>query len=161
MNATERKRLLDSYKSAHARLIYTLASLPKEMWQYKPEPAEWSIHEIILHLADSEANLYIRARRFIAEPGSKVLAFDHDRWTSTLDYHKQSPEVALGLFQCLRELTYGLLKDQPDKIWGNTIEHSEYGIMTLDQWLVRADKHANDHIKQINGNYELWLKRKQ
>jgi len=30
----------------------------------------------LLHLADAEANLYVRARRIIAEPGSKVLAFD-------------------------------------------------------------------------------------
>ena len=63
--------------------------MPEKMWQYKPGPAEWSIHEVLVHLADSEANLYVRARRFIAEPGSKVLSFDNDLWAKALDYHKQ------------------------------------------------------------------------
>ena len=35
-------------------------------------PDRWSIHEIILHLADSEATCYVRCRHFIAEPGSSV-----------------------------------------------------------------------------------------
>jgi hypothetical protein len=159
MSLKDRKLLLESYGSAYARLTQALRSIPEEMWQYKPEPAEWSIHEIILHLTDSEANLYVRARRFIAEPGSKVLAFDHDRWTGALDYHKQNAGAALQLFRYLREPTYELLRDQPENVWSNTVEHSEFGVMTLDQWLERADKHANDHIKQIQHNSELWLNR--
>ena len=159
MEPLKRKQLLESYASAHARLSHALSFIPKDVWLYKPPPAEWSIHEIILHLADSEAHLYIRARRFIAEPGSKVLAFDHDKWTARLGYHKQSAETALELFRCLRDLTHGLLEGIPGEAWINTVEHSEYGVMTLDQWLERADKHANDHIGQIKQNYELWLKR--
>jgi hypothetical protein len=159
MSSKDRRLLLESYGSAYARLKQVLESIPGEMWQYKPAPAEWSIHEVILHLADSEANLYVRARRFIAEPGSKVLAFDHDRWTSTLNYHRQNAGAALQLFRYLRELTYDLLKDQPENVWVNTVEHSEYGVMTLDQWLERADKHANDHIHQIEHNFTIWLNR--
>jgi uncharacterized damage-inducible protein DinB len=158
MNWSERKPLLESYESAYKRLNQTLATIPEEALHYKPEPSEWSIQEIVLHLADSEANLYVRARRIIAEPGSKVLAFDHDRWTKTLGYHKQSFKAALELFRYLRELTYELLSDQPEKVWKNTVEHSEYGVMTLDQWLERADKHANEHIGQIKANFTDWLK---
>jgi hypothetical protein len=159
MSSTDRKRLLKFYGSAYARLKQALEAIPGEIWQYRPEPEGWSIHEVILHLADSEANLYVRARRFIAEPGSKVLAFNHDRWTSTLNYHEQNTGAALQLFRYLRELTYDLLKDQPENVWKNTVEHSEYGVMTLDQWLERADKHANDHIKQIQHNFTVWLNR--
>ena len=155
MNPAERKLLLKSYGSAHSRLLKTLKTLPKAAWRYKPEPGEWSIHEVLLHLADAEANLYVRARRIIAEPGSKVLAFDHDLWAGRLSYDKQNAETALELFKCLRELTYDLLKDQPGEIWNNSVEHSQFGIMTLDQWLERADKHANDHITQIEKNYKL------
>jgi hypothetical protein len=159
MSAADRKLLLESYGSSYMRLKQTLELIPRDMWQYKPKPAEWSIHEIILHLADSEANLYVRARRFIAEPGSKVLAFDHDRWTGSLNYHEQNPETALQLFRYLRELTYELLVLQPENVWDNTVEHSEFGVMTLDEWLERAAKHSDDHIKQIKHNFELWLSR--
>jgi hypothetical protein len=33
-----------------------LRDFPKEMWQWKPAPDKWSIHEVIMHIADSEAN---------------------------------------------------------------------------------------------------------
>jgi hypothetical protein len=160
MNSTERKRMLESYAAAHARLTQELSKIPREAWQYRPAPSEWNIHEVILHLADSEANLYVRARRFIAEPGSKVLAFDHDRWTAALDYHRQDAAAALELFKFLRVLTFQLLRMQPESVWGNTVEHSQYGVMTLDQWLERADKHANDHIGQIKNNFSAWKKAK-
>ena len=158
MNWSERKSLLESYESAYKRLNQALATIPEEALHYKPAPSDWSIHEIMLHLTDSEANLYVRARRFIAEPGSRVLAFDHDRWTKMLDYHNQSFKAALQLFRYLRELTYELLINQPENLWQNTVEHSEFGIMTLDQWLERADKHANDHIAQIKANFRDWQK---
>ena len=158
MTPAERKRLLKSYGSAHSRLLKTLKPFPKAAWRYKPEPGEWNIHEILIHLADAEANLYVRARRLIAEPGSQVLAFDHDLWARRLSYDKQNAEDALELFRYLRQLTYDLLKDQPGEIWKNTVEHSQVGVMTLDQWLERADKHANDHITQIENNYKLWSK---
>ncbi len=159
MNASERSKVLESYGAAHGELVKELKRIPGEAWQYRPAPGEWSIHEVILHLADAEANLYVRARRFIAEPGSKVLAFDHDRWTEKLDYHRQDAEAALELFKYLRVLTYELLKLQPESVWSNTVEHSQYGVMTLDEWLVRADKHEKDHLGQIKNNYEAWKSR--
>jgi len=39
------------------------------MWQYRPAPDRWTIHEIVVHIADSEANSYIRCRRCLAEKG--------------------------------------------------------------------------------------------
>ena len=159
MNTAERERLLDSFKSAHGRLLAELKRMPEEAWRYRPAPGEWSTHEVILHLADSEANLYVRARRIIAEPGSKVLAFDHDAWTAKLDYHRQDTAAALALFKYLRVLTYNLLKMQPESVWNNTVEHSQYGVMTLDQWLERAAKHSDDHLSQIKNNFAAWQAR--
>ena len=46
-----------------------MKQFPKEMWDFKSELNPWSIHNIIVHITDSEANSYIRCRRFIAEPG--------------------------------------------------------------------------------------------
>ena len=39
-----------------------LTQFPREMRQWKPAPDQWSIHEVIVHLADSEANGYARCR---------------------------------------------------------------------------------------------------
>jgi len=70
------------------------------MWQYKPGPDRWSIHEIIVHLADSEANSYIRCRRFIAERGSRVMGYDENRWGNSLNYHGRSLKTLSSCSGC-------------------------------------------------------------
>ena len=43
-----------------------VAETPREMWQFRPAPGAWSVHEIIVHLADSELNAYARVRKALA-----------------------------------------------------------------------------------------------
>lgn len=149
---------IESYGSGHIRIINALKEFPEEMWQFKPSPSQWSIHEIIIHLADSETMAYGRCRRFIAEPGSRVMAYDQDLWASRLNYHSQSTEEALELFKYLRVMTYGLIKYLPEDNWNNIVEHSENGIMKLSEWLVTYDEHVNKHISQMKRVHDQWLK---
>src|SRR5512146_2407121 len=156
MTPQERKSKIRSYGKAYTELKQALRKLPKKMWKFKPAPDRWSIHEMIIHLADSEANSYIRCRRFIAEPGKQVLGYDQDVWTQVLSYHKQSTDEALELFKCLRRGSYNLIKSLPDSVWSNTVEHSESGTMTFERWLEIYEKHTRGHIDQMRKNYEAW-----
>jgi hypothetical protein len=126
------------------------------MWDFKPRSSEWSVHEILIHLADADANAYVRFRRFIAEPGSKVMAYDQDRWANKLSYSNQNIETSLLLFKLLRSSTHSILKSLTDDVWTNTVEHSENGIMTLEDWLEIYDDHALAHIMQMKNNFKLW-----
>src|ERR1700733_2968562 len=76
MTRDDRRKILESFGLAPALLSASLRQLPKKMWLYKPAPERWSIHEVILHLADSEASSYVRCRHLIAEPGVEVAEFD-------------------------------------------------------------------------------------
>ena len=102
MNAEERNRRIESYGMAYPRLVEALDMYPPEMWQFRLAPDRWTIHEIIVHIADSEVNSYVRCRRFIAEPGGTVLGYDENAWASDLRYHDQSALDALELFKWLR-----------------------------------------------------------
>jgi hypothetical protein len=73
MTRDERREKLESFGRAPALLSAALKQFPKKMWLFKTSPEKWSIHEVILHLADSEATAYICCRRLIAEPGLPVL----------------------------------------------------------------------------------------
>jgi len=156
----ERNEKIESYGNAYKNLIAALNELPKEMWQFKPSPAEWSIHEIIIHIADSETNSYIRCRRFIAEPGTMVMGYNQDLWASELNYHDQNIEDALELFRLLRLTTYKLIKSIPLQTWANIVEHSESGIITMNDWLNIYERHIPIHIAQMNRNFENWKKQK-
>ena len=156
MTPEERQDRIESYGSAHALLVSALERFPRQMWQYRPSPDDWTIHEIIIHIADSEVNSYIRCRRLIAEPGSLVLGYDEAKWARVLCYHDQSPGEALELFKWLRLKSYTLIKTLPEAVWSYTVQHSESGPMTMDDWLLTYERHIPEHIAQMQIIYESW-----
>lgn len=161
MDNSERNALVESYGSAYTMLMEALTEFPSEMWQWKPAPEKWSIHEVLIHLADSEANSYIRARRLIAEPGSGVYGYDENRWAIRLNYHGLSTEDYLELFKWLRRLTYNLLKTLPEETWQTAwVQHSENGKVTIEDWLRTYEEHVPVHIRQMHRNLTAWKKLK-
>src|ERR1700689_2688360 len=110
MTRDERRKMLESFGRAPALLSAVLRQFPKKMWLFKSSPERWSIHEVILHLADSEATAYIRCGRLIARPGSAVLSFDPALWAGSLGYFHQSSKEAMELIRRLRRMTHQLLK---------------------------------------------------
>ena len=161
MTHEERKQKIESYGMAYQRLAAALEHFPPEMWQFRTAPGQWTIHEIIIHLADSEVNSYFRCRRFLAEPGSLVLGYAQSKWADDLHYHDQSTADALELFKWLRHNSYLLIKDLPASVWANTVNHSENGLMTMDDWLNTYERHIPDHIRQMQTDYDDWMSSKK
>ncbi len=153
-----RAQKIESYGQAYDLLTEGLKQFPVEMWHFRPAPDLWTIHEIVVHIADSEANSYIRCRRFIAEPGQQVMAYDEEGWAARLDYHQQSTTDAMELFKWLRHNTYKLIRSLPEAVWTNTIYHPENGAMTLDDWLDIYERHIPEHLAQMRENYAAWVK---
>ncbi len=154
-NTISRSTLLDQYRRSYQDICQTLEDMPRYMWTWKPAPEKWSIHENLVHLADSEANSYLRCRTALAESGNHIMAYDQDIWAKKLDYHQQSPDMALELFGRLRGMTYQLIRDLPDAAWSQTFEHPENGTVTLDRWLNIYAHHT--HIGQMKRTYDAWL----
>ncbi len=155
MTPAERQQKLEIYGNGYAILAEAVKQLPREAWHFRPTEG-WTIHEIIIHIADSETNSYVRCRRLVAEPGSQVLGYDETLWAKALDYHQQSPEDALELFKWLRKKSYDLIKDKVDSLLLHTIQHSENGPMTFDDWLVTYADHIPDHVAQMQRAYAEW-----
>jgi hypothetical protein len=158
MNREVRRQQLESFGRAPALLSAALRQFPKKMWLHKPSPDRWSIHEIILHLADSEASAYIRCRRFIAEPESPILNFDPARWAGTLGYFHQSTREALEIIRRLRKATHQLLVALPESVWDQTVSHPTDGRVSLADWIEIQERHIPHHIDQMKQNYDTWLK---
>jgi hypothetical protein len=149
---------IESYGKAYESLIIALNEFPETMWKFKPSPKQWSIHEIILHLADSEANSYVRCRKFLAEPGDTVMAYEQDVWADKLEYHNQSTEDALELFRLLRKMSYYLIKNLPEEKFENTVMHPERGVMKMRDWLNVYEQHTFGHIRQMQRTFDEWQK---
>ena len=157
MDKQQRDEKLDLYGRGYDLLIESLKEIPREAWLFKPDPKEWSVYQVLIHLADSESNAALRARKLIVEPGGTLMGYDQDKWANELDYHDQSYEDALEIVRLARKTTYELLKKQPDEVFEHWVKHPEYEEpYTFEQWINVYSAHIPGHIEQIQNNYKLW-----
>ncbi|MCG2786701.1 MAG: DinB family protein [Anaerolineae bacterium] len=162
MNSEERNEKIELYGKGFEMLMETLKAIPREAWKFRPAPGEWSIHEVIVHLADSETNSALRARLLAAEPARVVMAYDQDKWAAALNYHDQDVDDALQFTKYARLTTYKWLKTLPDEVFFHTVIHPEYDEpYSFEKWLNIYVGHIPGHIAQIEANYEAWKSSEQ
>lgn len=160
MDKQERDEKIELYGRGYELLTAALAEIPREAWLFKPEPKEWSVYEVLVHLGDSESNGALRARKLIVEPGGILMGYDQDTWTTGLNYHDQNYEDSLEIVRLARKTTYELLKRQPEEVFTHTVNHPEYKEpYTFEQWINIYSSHIPGHIEQIRNNYKLWRDR--
>ena len=128
------------------RLIYGLTA--KQM-RWRPEPAKWSIAEIVAHLADTEIAASWRMRSVIGENGVTTQPFDQDAWASAFQYQKRDARRSLEVFRVLRENNLALLKEIPREAWDNYGMHLERGKETVRHLTRMFAGHDTNHILQI------------
>jgi hypothetical protein len=117
------------------------------------------VHEIIVHMADSESMSALRARKLIVEPGSMLMGYEEAKWADALEYRNQSVEDALQVIRYARQTTYRLLKTLPDGVFVHAVRHPEYDEpYTFEKWLTIYARHIPDHIEQLRRCYEAWKK---
>jgi len=157
LNKEERNQKIEEYGRGYELLTAALAEIPQEAWEFKPSAEDWSVHEIIVHMGDSESMAALRVRKLIVEPGSNLMGYEEGKWAGTLDYQHQDVEYALDIIRLARETTYRLLKTLPEEAFTHSVVHPEYSEpYTFDKWLNIYSHHIPDHIEQMKKTVEGW-----
>ncbi len=140
---------IDAYESAPSDIAAAIEGLSESQMQHVPGSGEWSIHEVIVHLADSEAVGFERLRRTIAEERPVLQAYDEDAWARHLSYHIQDRELALALLTLQRRSTAELLRTLSAETWKRVGVHAERGEMSLYDIFDLYLQHGSIHLAQI------------
>ena len=155
----EREDAIRRYAEGPALLRAALARVPAHAMKWRPAPAAWSAHEVILHCADSETTSYVRLRFLLAEPEPVLVGYDQERWAGALDYHGLPLEPALAAVEAVRANTVPLLRRLPEEAWQRTGRHTESGAYGVLDWLRIYAEHLEGHSRQIEQNVEAWSAR--
>jgi DinB superfamily len=67
MTGDSRSALIEQYRRGHAEVVQALEAVTAGELDQRRAPTEWSIREIVHHLADSEMIAALRLRRLLAE----------------------------------------------------------------------------------------------
>ncbi len=87
MSHDEREALIEQYARGPERIREALARVPKAALSWRPAAGKWSVHEVVVHCADSETNAALRIRYLIAEKEPLIVGYDQDAWARVFDYH--------------------------------------------------------------------------
>ena len=157
MKAEEREQLIDKYAAGAARLREALAKAPEEIRKWRPEPGEFSVHEIICHCADSETNSHGRIRFVIAEENATIIGYDPDVWAREFDYASHPLDAAMLTVEAVRANTVPLLRRLPEEAWSRSGTHTEHGPgYSAELWLRIYADHCHDHADQIERTIDAW-----
>jgi hypothetical protein len=140
---------LDGYEMAPSSIMAALEGLNETQIRLTPAENEWSIHEIVIHLADSEAIGYIRLRMAIAEDNPLLPVYEQALWAKRLKYDAQARGLALALFANLRASSAALLRALTAEEWERFATHPERGRMSVCDLFNLYSEHGETHLQQI------------
>lgn len=115
-------------------------------------PEGWSARQVIHHMADSEAQSYVRLRRLLAEPaGSVIQGYDEGAWAEclSLGYATLPIESALEVIAAVRASSALVLEQVTDEDLTRFGTHTESGRYTLADWIDIYTQHPHEHGDQL------------
>jgi hypothetical protein len=140
-----------AYESATQFFLNLACGVTPELLDVHHENG-WSARQIIHHVADSEAQSYVRIRRLVAEPeGSVIQGYDEGVWAECekLGYKDAPVENSIAVYAAVRAGSLDVLKRLEESDLLKFGEHSESGKFTIEKWLINYTKHPLDHGDQL------------
>jgi hypothetical protein len=113
-----------------------------------PPPAgagEWTMHQTIVHVVESDLIASHRMKRIAAEETPLLISYDETAFVRALDYHTLELGAACELFRLNRLVTAMLLKRLPDEAFSRHGVHNQQGKITLLHVVKSYVAHVDHH----------------
>ena len=131
------------------RVSALLRGLVAERLSARPVPGEWSVREIVCHLADTEVIRSYRVMKILAEDRPSIEPYDEVVWARGLACDLRDPATLARSFRRLRQASLDLLACLPPAGMGRAGVHAEYGPITVAQLMGHTVDHDLIHLAQI------------
>jgi hypothetical protein len=144
--------------SAHADVFAALvAGVDDAQASWRPDPAQWSILEVVNHLADEEVEDF-RARldATLHFPGSWP-PIDPQGWPAARAYNDRKLDESLARFLERRADSLAWLDGLGEPDWSRAYQHPSIGAISAGDLLTSWVAHDHIHIRQINRLHRDWL----
>ena len=120
-------------------------------------PEEWSIRQIVHHLAETDSMFLLIFESALARSGSTFIrnSYDQAHWAETLAYKERASEQSLTLIKAIRRHIAQLLQHIPDH-WDRYVllkfssDEGEGYKITVGQLLGEMNWHQAEHCAEIH-----------
>lgn len=131
-----------------------LLNLSDEQASTRPAPGEWSVKEVLGHIADSERVFAYRALRIARGDQTPLPGFEQNDYVSATDFNIRSPGDILEEFTLQRRSNVLLVRSLTDE------EINRRGIASGNPISVRAllhilAGHVEHHLESLRTDYHV------
>jgi hypothetical protein len=148
------RQLIEEYVASGLKVREACAGLTREQLTARPGPGDWSILELVIHLADSDAIAIDRMKRILIEDNPPLLYADETAYVKRLFPHEQSLEDALTLLEVGRRQFARVLRKLPDEAFERIGTHNRRGAMAVGTMVKDYIGHVDYHLKFLQGKRE-------
>lgn len=137
-----------------AQINATCALLASAQADFRPTPADWSIAEVVGHLADTERVFAYRALRFARGDATPLPSFDQDHFVAHAGFAQRPLADLLDEFTAVRHTTLMLFRSLDEAAW------RRQGVANNDAISVRAMAyiiagHELHHVADFRNRYNV------
>ena len=143
------REALEVLEETPAKLTALVAGHAASALVRRPAADEWSVGEILAHLADSEMVLGFRVRLILGHPGVPIQAFDQDVWAALSHYDQIPARDSLERIHADRRANLRLLRSLSPEQWQHHGVHTERGRETVAHTVKMWAGHDLNHRAQV------------
>ena len=140
---------IDAYAAGGQQLIDAYQGLKCEQLFAVPIAGTWSLHQIAIHMMESDSIGTDRMKRIAAMDKPLLIGYDESAFAALPGVELIDTMSACRLFDQNRQMTAIILRALPDdsfKRWGI---HNEIGRVTLEEMIEKYIHHLDGHLEHV------------
>jgi hypothetical protein len=151
--ADRKHELRDHLNATREALLKIVGSLQPEDWERKVQgdDGQWTLKQVMLHLATSETGQIGTGRAMIAEKQTIPDDFDLNRYNNRQvekNAAKTPPEILFGMAESRQKLL-AFLDEVNEADFEKRGKHARGDVLTLEQLFYRIGEHEAEHAELI------------
>ncbi len=150
-SSEERRERIQKVLRFPAELKSAVEGLTEEQLSTPGGEGEWSIGQVVHHVADAHMNLLVRIKLALTEENPILKPYDQEKWALLADTTQLPLAPSMSILEGVHERLGALLKSLPEEAWSRTGMHLEAGELTVDQLVATLAGHGETHLGQIAG----------
>ncbi|HEX5735811.1 MAG TPA: DinB family protein [Blastocatellia bacterium] len=133
------------------RLLFEqiVSDYPEPTISHRPGEHNWSIKEILCHLADIQELVLSRVQKLLAEENPSIELYDEERENRERDHRNDDMGLAKSNFVSTREKLIAALKVAGDSAWSRTGRHPMNPDFTVEFVVNDMLDHEQLHFEQV------------
>lgn len=141
---------IDVYAAGGQQLVSAFEGLTCEQLFAVPIPGTWSLHQIAIHMMDSDLIGSDRMKRIAAMDKPLLIGYDESEFAKLPGTEKVDTLAACRLFDQNRQMTATILQALPDASFERWGIHNEIGRVTLGEMIEKYIHHLEGHLEHVS-----------